>query len=390
MMDLTPAFSKWLVDVRRDLHMHPETAFEEVRTSDKIANILQSLNLETQRLDGMTGVIGLIRGSIDGPTIALRSDIDALPIQELSDIPYKSLNDGKMHACGHEACVSILLGTAKHLVESGRAKTLRGHVKFLFQPAEERGAGARAMIERGALDNPEVNRIIAGHMAPDLPVGQVGHFKRLGYASADRFVLKIIGKGGHGARPEDCIDPIVAGSHFATQVQSIIARNIKPTRAGVITIGKFVSGDVSNVIPESAYLEGSIRALSTDVREQIFKRLREITRGLEQSFQVQCEFQINEGIPCLSNDSRVSKFLYDVSKSILGTENVHYLEPIMGSEDFSFFTESCPGAIMRFGCANIDKGLTYPLHSPYFDIDESVLEIGVKIFTKAINCYLKS
>jgi amidohydrolase len=384
------AFSRWLIDVRRDLHMHPEIAHEETRTSDKIADILQSLNVETHRLDDMTGVIGLIKGSSDGPTIALRSDIDALPIQELNDIPYKSLNDGKMHACGHEASVTILLGTAKYLVESGQVKTLKGNVKFLFQPAEERGVGAKAMIERGVLDHPTVDRIIAGHMTPDLPVGHVGHFRSLGYASADRFVMKITGKGGHGARPEDCVDPIVAGAHFITHLQSIVARNVKPTHAGVITIGKFVSGDVANVIPESACMEGSIRALSADVREQIFKRLREIASGLEKSFQVRCEFRINEGVPCLMNNPHVAKFLYDISGSVLGTENVRYLDPIMGSEDFSYFTESCPGAIMRFGCANAEKGLTYPLHSPYFDIDESVLEIGVKIFTEAIRCYLNS
>lgn len=383
-------FSNWLVDVRRDFHMHPEIAFEEVRTSDKIASILEDLGIQTKRIEKMTGVIGLIEGPTDGPTIALRSDIDALPIQELNDIPYKSRIDGKMHACGHEACVTILLGTAKYLVESGLIKTLKGKVKFLFQPAEERGVGAKAMIERGALENPNVNRIIAGHMDPELQVGQIGHFKSLGYASADRFNLEIIGKGGHGGRPEHSIDPIIAGAHFITQVQSIIARNIKPTYAGVATIGRFVAGDVGNVIPESAYMEGSIRALSEDVRMRIFERLHELASGLESSFQVRCELQINEGIPCLINDTKVAEFLYDVSGSVVGFENVYYLDPIMASEDFSLFTQACPGAIMRFGCSSAKKGLTYPLHSPYFNIDESVLEIGVKVFIEAIRRYLSA
>jgi amidohydrolase len=388
MIYIDSALSRWLVDVRRDFHKHPEIAFEETRTSTKIADILQSLNIDTHRLNDMTGVIGLIRGNSDGPTIALRSDIDALPIQELNNVPYKSLNDGKMHACGHEATATILLGTAKHLMDSGLVNTLKGNVKLLFQPAEERGAGAKAMIERGVLEHPKVDRIIAGHMDPGLPVGQIGHFRSLGYASADRFSLDITGRGGHGARPEHCVDPIVAGAHFITQVQSIVARNIRPTHAAAITIGKFTAGEVANVIPESAYMEGSIRALAADVREKIFLRLQEITAGLDKSLQVRCDLCIDEGIPSLTNNSDVAEFLYDTSGVVVGTENVHYIDPIMGSEDFTYFTKACPGAIMRFGCANKKKGLTYPLHSPYFDIDESVLDIGVKVFTEAICRYL--
>jgi amidohydrolase len=388
MITIDSALSRWLVDVRRDFHMHPEIAFEENRTSTKIADILQSLNIDTHRFNDITGVVGLIRGNSDGPTIALRSDIDALPIQELNKVPYKSLNDGKMHACGHEATVTILLGTAKHLMDSGLANSLKGHVKFLFQPAEERGAGAKAMIERGVLEHPKVDRIIAGHMDPDLPVGQIGHFRSLGYASADRFSLDIKGRGGHGARPEHCIDPIVAGAHFITQVQSIVARNIKPTQAAAVTIGKFTAGDAANIIPESAYMEGSIRALAADVRDKIFLRLQEITIGLEKSLQVRCDLNINEGVPSLSNDTDVAEFLYDTSGAVVGLENVHYLDPVMASEDFSYFTETCPAAIMRFGCSNAEKGLTYPLHSPYFDIDENVLEIGVTVFTEAICRYL--
>ena len=390
-MERSPAsFTQWLIETRRDLHQHPEIAFEETRTSDKIAEILRALGIEVRRFDDLTGVVALIRGISDGPTIALRADIDALPIQELNDVPYRSVNPGKMHACGHEASVTILLGTAKHLVESGMAKTLQGNVKFIFQPAEERGAGAKAMIARGVLRDPKVERIIAGHMDPNLPVGRVGHFKRLGYASADRFALTITGRGGHGARPEACVDPIVAGAHFICQCQSIIARNIKPTHAGVVTVGKFTAGDVGNVIPESAYMEGSIRALSADVREQIFARLREMASGLETGFQVGCELRLNQGIPCLTNDTAVAAFLYASAASVVGDGNVHYIDPIMASEDFAFFTEACPGAIMRFGCSNPEKGLTHPLHSPYFDIDESVLSIGVKVFTAAIQKYLKS
>ena len=388
MICIDSALSRWLVDVRRDFHMYPEIAFEEVRTSDKIASILEDLGIQTKRFEKMTGVIGLIEGPSGGPTIALRSDIDALPIQELNKVPYKSLNDGKMHACGHEATATILLGTAKNLVTSGLMKKLKGNVKFLFQPAEERGAGAKAMIKRSVMENPHVDRVIAAHMDPNLTIGQAGHFKSLGYASADRFSITITGKGGHGARPEACIDPIVAGANLVVQLQTIVSRNLMPTQAGVVTIGKFVAGDVANVIPESAQLVGSIRALTGETRELIFKKIRELANGIEQGFQVKCKLEISEGVPRLINDSSVAAFLHEASASVLGSENVRYLEPIMGSEDFSYFTQARPGAIMRLGCANQAKGLTYPLHSPYFDIDESVLEIGVKVFMEAICRYL--
>ncbi len=388
-MKLTDSeLTEWLISVRHDLHQHPEIAFEETGTCDRIAGILKELNIDVQRFDDMTGIVGLIRGASQGPTIALRSDIDALPIQELNDVPYKSVHDGKMHACGHEATATILLGTARHLVTSGLAAKLKGNIKFIFQPAEERGAGAKAMIERGVLEDPHVDRIIAGHMDPNLTIGQAGHFKSLGYASADRFSIEIIGKGGHGARPEACIDPIVAGAHLVTQLQTIISRTLQPAQAGVVTVGKFTAGDVSNVIPETAHLLGSIRALTEANRELIFKRIRELTRGIEESFQVRCRLEISEGIPCLTNDTDVAAFLHDASAEVLGDENVRYLDPIMGSEDFSYFTEARPGAIMRLGCANEAKGLVYPLHSPHFDIDEDVLLMGVKVFTQAIRHYL--
>ncbi|MFC1578404.1 M20 family metallopeptidase [Thermodesulfobacteriota bacterium] len=381
-------FHKWLSDTRRDLHMHPEISHQEKRTTQRIAEILKELGCEVQLFDDMTGAVGMIRGAQDGPTIGLRADIDALPIQELNDIPYKSQNPGAMHACGHDAHATIMLGVARHIMTSGLQSKLKGNVKIFFQPAEERIAGAKAMIKRGVLENPRVDRVIAGHMAPDLPVGTVGVFRGLGYASADMFELNITGKGTHGARPEDGNDPIVAGAHFVTIIQSIVARNIKPTDAAVVTVGKFTSGDVSNVIPETAHLEGSIRALSAEVRQQLIERLHEIAAGLGKTFNVDSQFILHEGVPPLENDIEVADFLYDVSKDVLGVENVSYRPPAMGSEDFAYFTEERPSAIMRLGCANSQKGLQRSLHSPYFDIDEQVLEVGVAIFTEAITRFL--
>jgi amidohydrolase len=381
-------FDQWLSETRRHFHMHPEISHLEKRTTKRIAEILKEYNCEVQLFDDMTGAVGIIRGALDGPTIGLRADIDALPIEELNDVPYKSRNPGAMHACGHDAHTTIMLGVAKNIMESGLQTKLRGNVKFFFQPAEERVAGAKAMIERGVLDNPKVDRVIAGHMAPDVPVGKVGIFRGLGYASADRFELKITGKGSHGARPEDGNDPIVAGSNFVTTIQSIVSRNIKPTEAAVVTVGKFRSGDASNVIPEFAFLEGSIRALSGVIRQKIFDRLHEIAAGLEITYNVACSFKIHEGVPTLENDIEVAEFLYQVSQDILGTDNVQYFPPVMGSEDFSYFTEERPSAIMRLGCANSEKGFTGTLHSPHFDIDEQVLEVGVAIFTEAVVRFL--
>ncbi len=382
-------FKQWLVDVRRDLHMHPEISFQEKRTTLKISEMLEGFGVEVQKFRDMTGVLGLIRGSAAGPTIALRADIDALPIQELNDIEYRSKTDRMMHACGHDANTTIMLGAAKRLTESGMAQKLNGCVKFFFQPAEERVAGAKAMIARGVLDNPTVDRVIAGHMSPDLPVGSVGVFRDIGYASSDRFELTIKGKGSHGARPEEGIDPIVAGSYFVTQLQSILSRNIKPTEAGVITVGKFTSGDAPNVIPEFAHLEGSIRALSPDIRSQLIQRLGSIVAGLEESFNVACDFHVQEGVPVLVNDREVAEFLFQTSADVLGPEKVSYLPPIMGSEDFSYFTLERPSAIMRLGCSNPDKDLTRSLHSPYFDIDEAVLEVGAIVFSEAVKKFLK-
>lgn len=379
---------QWLSETRRDFHMHPEISHEETLTTNRIAEILKEHDCEVQLFDDMTGAVGIIRGAGDGPTIGLRADIDALPIQELNDIPYKSQNPGAMHACGHDAHATIMLGVARNIMTSGIQSRLKGNIKLFFQPAEERIAGARAMIERGVLENPGVDRVIAGHMDPGLPAGTVGVFKGLGYASADMFELTITGRGSHGARPNEGIDPIVAGAHFVTAVQTIVSRNIKPVDAAVVSLGQFKAGDVSNVIPETAFLEGTLRALTEENRQKVIRRLQEISDGLAKTFNVDSEFKIKMGVPPLENDNEVAEFLYAVSEDVLGKENVSYVQPGMGSEDFAYFAEERPSAIMRLGCSNREKGLERSLHSPYFDIDERVLEVGVDIFTEAVLQYL--
>ncbi|MBT8357459.1 MAG: amidohydrolase [Deltaproteobacteria bacterium] len=388
MFSTDPKIFDWLVEVRRYFHMHPEISHQEYGTTKKIASLLKSMGVDVSLFDDMTGAVGTIKGATGEKTLGLRADIDALPMQELNTTDYKSLNDEVMHSCGHDANTTVMLGTAKKIVDTGLADTMNGNVKFIFQPAEERGAGAKAMIARGVLENPHVNRVIACHMSPDLPVGKVGIFHSTGYASGDRFALQINGRGGHGGRPEECVDPVVAGSFFVNQIQSIVSRNIKPTEAAVVSVGKFVAGNAANVIPETAVIEGSIRALTAEVRDQVFQRLEDMAYGLEKTFEVQCEFNIQPGVPILINNSEVAESLYDVSVNVLGPENVSYLPPIMGSEDFSYFTLERPSAIMRLGCSNEKRGIVNFLHSPYFDIDETVLEIGTEIFYQAVKSYL--
>ncbi|RTZ97220.1 MAG: amidohydrolase [Deltaproteobacteria bacterium] len=384
----TRDFHRWLIDIRRDFHRHPELSHHETRTTNRIIDILGKMGIDTRRLDGMTGAIGLITGATSGKTIALRADIDALPLTELNTSGYRSEKDGVMHACGHDAHATIMLGVARKIIDTGLMKKRPGQVKFLFQPAEERVAGARAMIRQGVLENPSVDRVIAAHVTPQLEVGKIGIFENLGFAAADRFVLTLTGKGGHGARPEECIDPIVAGAHFITQAQSIISRNIKALDAGVITVGKFMAGAVSNIIPETAVLEGTIRSLKKTVRTRLIDRLNDLADGLEKTFGVQASFVLHEGVPPGLNDKTVSADMFQAAAAIVGQENVSYIPPVMGAEDFAYFTQARPGAMIRLGCANHDKGIDYPLHSPRFDMDEKVLDIGVEIFYEAITRYL--
>jgi len=381
-------FAEWLIRVRRDFHMQPETLFEEVRTTERIKALLNELGIEHHGFEDMTGVVGLVRGSQPGKAIGLRADIDALPVQELNELPYISRHEGRMHACGHDAHTAIMLGVAKQITASSLSEQIKGNVKFLFQPAEEGGGGARKMIEHGVLENPHVDRIVAGHMGPDMEVGTVGIYSAQSHASADRFRLIIRGKGGHGGRPHQTIDPIVAGAHFVTALQSVVGRNIDPIDGAVITVAKFRAGEAENVIPEYAELAGTIRALVQPVRQKVWQRIREISCGIENTFGVKCDLELIEGYPACTNDEEVSHFLHQISSDLLGPDKVEYIPPTTGAEDFAYFSLERPSAIIRLGCGNQTKGIVHPLHSPYFDLDEEVLSVGVRIFAEAVRRFL--
>ncbi len=384
MPELDIAFYQWLVDTRREFHRHPEIQFKEIETTRRIREILDGLDIENTGFDDMTGAVGLIRGGKPGKTIGLRADIDALPILEQTDVPFKSRTPGMMHACGHDAHTTIMLGVAKYLVESGRVKEMAGNVKLLFEPAEEGDGGADPMIKKGALEDPHVDRVLACHVAPNLKVGTAGLFRSQSHASTDPFQLVIEGKSGHGGHPHEAVDPIVAGAYFITALQTIVARNVNPLDTAVVHIGRFVAGEAGNAVPPRAELAGGVRALNPEVREVLLKRLQEIISGLETGFGVKCRLKFLPGYPPCINDTEVSAFLHEIGSRILGEENISWLQPSTGAEDFSFFTKARPGAMIMLGCRNEEKDIVHPLHSALFNLDEQVLSVGVRIFSEAV------
>ena len=381
------SFHDWLVDLRRHFHRYPELAYKEEKTAEKIAQILGELGIPFRPRIGGTGILAALSASRPGPTIALRADMDALPLEEKTDVPFKSQNPGIMHACGHDGHLAIALGTARFLIQKGWVEKGSGKVLFIFQPAEEGCAGAKAMLDSGAFDAEQVEAVFAAHMHPELPAGQIGIARDVCNAAADSISFTITGKGGHAAHPHRCVDPIVAGAQLVTQIQSIVSRSVHPLESAVITIGKFHAGSARNIIPEQAYLEGTVRTLRKEVFEVVRKRLEELAAGLEKAHQVRCDFRIKEGYPVLVNDSRLVGYGSRMASDLLGTENVHLENPRMGAEDFSFFARRWTGMLIRLGCRKPGTELAYGLHSPWFDLDEMCLDVGVRLFGRILENY---
>ncbi len=377
----------WLVDIRRTIHRHPELGFEEVKTSTLISEWLQKFGLEVKRGMAKTGVVGLLKGKKPGRTVAIRADMDALLMDEANRVPYASQIKGKMHACGHDAHVTILLGVAKFF--SSVPDQVKGNIKWIFQPAEEGGGGGRIMAEEGVLENPKVDAIFGAHVFPLLPVGKVGIYEREGLAAADRFTLKIIGKGGHAASPHLSKDPILAAGHLITQIHSIVSRNVNPLESGVITIGKVSAGTASNIIPDEVELIGTVRSLNPQVREELKSRIEQVAQGVARSFSMDYRFDFEYGYPVLINNSEMSKLVASACSRGIGKENVEVLKPSMGGEDFAYYLEKVPGSFFRLGCRNEGKGIVHPYHSSLFDIDEEVLPFGVEMFIRIIDQYLE-
>jgi len=376
----------WLVQIRRTIHMHPELGFEEVETSKLVSEWLEKFGLEVKRGMAKTGVVGLLKGKKPGQTVAIRADMDALPMDEARSVPYASQIKGRMHACGHDAHVTILLGVAKFF--SSIPDQVKGNIKWIFQPAEEGGGGGRIMVEEGVLENPKVDAVFGAHVFPFLSVGKVGIYEREGLAAADRFTIKIIGKGGHAASPHVSKDPILAAGHLITQIHSIVSRNVNPLESGVITIGKVSGGTASNIIPDEVELIGTVRSLNPQVREELKSRIEQVTQGVARSFSMDCRFDFEYGYPVLINNSEMSRLVATACAKGIGKESVEVVKPSMGGEDFAYYLEKVPGSFFRLGCRNEEKGIIHPYHSSLFDIDEDVLPFGVEMFVRVIDQYL--
>jgi amidohydrolase len=374
-----------MIDLRRDLHQYPELGLQEFNTARKVEGVLKALGLETRMFVNGTGVRGFLRGSEPGETIALRADMDALPIQEETDLPYQSQNKGVMHACGHDAHIAMLLGAATILSEM--RKELKGNVAFIFQPAEEIGAGAKAMVEEGALEG--ANRIFGLHVYSILPFGTLGYRPGPLMAAGDFFDVKITGKGGHGGLPHLTVDPIVIAANAISTLQTIVSREVDPVESAVISICKMNGGEAYNVIPETATFGGTIRSHKPELREGLPRRIKEILDGLVSGMRGSYELTLMSKFPATINDEEMTAFVVKVAKEILGEDKLSLLRPLMGSEDFSFYLQKVPGTFAFLGVENKDKGIIYPHHHPKFNIDEDILPLGTALHVAVALEYLK-
>lgn len=372
-----------LIELRRDFHKDPELGFELYKTSEKVKSFLEREGIEYYEC-AKTGICATIKGRGE-KTVALRADMDALPILEKNCCVYKSKNNGLMHACGHDAHTSMVLGAAKIL--NSIKDSLNGNIKLLFEPAEETTGGSRVMINEGALEN--VDGVIGLHVEEWLEVGKIGVKKGVVNAASNPFTIKIMGKGGHGAAPQYTVDPILIASSVISNLQSIISRELPPTDAGVITIGSIHGGTAQNIIPGEVVLKGIIRTVRTEHREYVKLRFKQIVEGIVYSMRGNCEIEIEESYPCLYNDDEMTEILINSANKVIGNQNVEKLQaPSMGVESFAYFAMEKPAVFYYLGCGNKEKGIIYPAHSDRFDIDEECLTIGTAIHCQGVFDFL--
>ncbi len=369
--------SDWIIEIRRELHRHPELMYEEIKTSALVRRELDKLGIPYKSPIAKTGVLATI-GSGSGPCVALRADMDALPIHEETDVSFKSEIDGKMHACGHDCHTAMLLGAAKILKE--KESEIKGTIKFLFQPAEEGGAGGKLMREEGALDSPEVERIFGLHVWPLLPTGTVGSREGTFLAATSFLEMTVEGEGGHAAMPHLTIDPVVASAQIITNLQTIISRKLDPLDSGVISISTIHGGEASNVIPPEVKLQGTIRSLTNEGLKKLQKQVRTVSENIAQAHS--CKATVSypgNDYPPTVNDGKTWDFAKGVAKDMLGEENAVELEPVMGGEDFSYYTEKVKGCFVALGMRNENIDAIYNVHHPLFKMDEDALHIGTAL-----------
>lgn len=390
-MDEANAMSNELVRLRRYYHMHPELSSQEFATAKAIAEYLRALgNVEVTELVGGTAVLGLLRGGAgDGPTIMVRADIDGLPLVEANDVEYKSQNVGAMHACGHDTHIAVALATAKLL--SQKAATLKGSVKFAFQPAEERSGGALPMINEGVMENPTVDRVIGFHIWGDMEAGKLGISPGPVMAGVEEFVVTIKGKGGHGAHPDQTVDPIVVAAHLITALQSIVSRNVDPTHTAICTVGKVEAGTAFNIIPETVKLTGTLRFFTEEVHQLLLKRVKELAEGIAGGFGATAEVKYTGDLAMIpvDNNPETTAWLRELAIRTIGEERVVPQGQTMGGDDMALFVKQAKGTYFFLGGRNDKRGLNSPHHSPTFDIDESGLPLGLAVMTAGVLDYLK-
>ena len=370
-----------LVRYRRHFHAHPELSFLEFETAKFIEQELAGCGFDEIRTGvARTGILVTLRGGRPGPTTLLRADMDALPITELGDVEYASKNVGVMHACGHDGHMAILLCAARELANV--REQIPGTLVFCFQPAEEGPAGAKVMIEEGALENPHVDRTFALHLYSGLEVGKIGVRDGPFFASSDRFDIELIGKGGHGAMPHASVDPIVAAAQLVTMLQTLVSREVAPKDALVVTVGKIEAGTTFNVIPDRAHLQGTVRAFDHGVRESIPLRMERMIEGLCDALRLDYEFEYSWGYPPTVNDAKINDVVRAVADTVVGPQNVIYPHDIvMWAEDMAYMQQERPGAYFIVGIRGEERGVE-PQHSARYDIDERCLDIGFEMMTR--------
>jgi amidohydrolase len=374
--ELAKKYSSEIVADRRHIHQNPELSFEEFETCKYVAGKLKGLNLETEAGVAGTGVVALIKGkNPDKKIIALRADMDALPIIEANDIAYKSKKEGVMHACGHDVHTSSLLGTARILNDI--KDSFEGTVKLIFQPGEEKiPGGASLMIKEGVLDNPTPSNILGQHVMPSMPAGKIGFRPGMYMASADEIYVTVKGKGGHAAMPDKLVDPILIASHIIVALQQIISRNCDPKTPAVLSFGKIIANGATNVIPDEVKIEGTFRTLNEDWRKEAKVRMKKMAEGMAEAMGATCEFTILDGYPFLRNNPELTMRMREGAVDYMGEENIVDLDIWMAAEDFAYYTQKLDACFYRLGVRNEAKGITSGVHTPTFNIDEDALEIG--------------
>ena len=367
-----------IINTRRDFHKHPELSFKEFRTSKIVAEKLNNFGIETKKNIGKTGVVGILKGKKNGPTIALRADMDALPIQETNELSYKSVNKGVMHACGHDAHTAMLLGAAEAL--SKMRHEIKGEIRFIFQPAEEGFGGAKYMIRDGAIDN--VDEIYGMHVWNYQKSGTVGIQSGPVMAAADIFTIEINGIGGHGAAPQGTVDSIVVASHLIQSLQTIVSRNTNPLESTVVTVGQINGGYNFNIIADKVTLNGTARSYTNNNKTIIKKRMKEIINGVEKMYNAKIKLNYKDGYPPLINNDTATENVRNAAKKIVGGNVIKpYLS--MGGEDFSYYTNKVPGCFFFLGTSPKDRPpMSTPQHCSHFDIDEEAMLIGSSIFVE--------